>query len=199
VPLLVPLLAGGLERSLQLAEAMDSRGYARITSPPRRSISAQLAAIGGLTVLGVGLYFLFMGDGRGLVASIAGAVIAGLALRTMGSGAPRTRYRRERWHRQDTLVVVACCVLITGVLALRATGSGGLIYITLPRVTLPPFDPIAGMLLFLLSTPAFLTLLKAKEPHERLHHRAVARGRERRTAGRADLSGAAQPEPLGKQ
>ena len=199
LPLVVPLLAGGLERSLQLAEAMDSRGYARTNGPRRSAIWAQGAAVAGVTLLSVGLYLLFTGAERGIVASGAGMLISALALRTMGSGAPRTRYRRERWHRRDAVVVVACSVLITGVLALRATGGGGLIYTTLPRFTLPPFDPIAGMLLFLLSTPAFLTLLATKEQHERVHHRTVARRRERRTAERADFPRAAQPEPLGKQ
>jgi energy-coupling factor transport system permease protein len=199
LPLLVPLLAGGLERSLQLAEAMDSRGYARTLTPRRNRIWTQVITVGGLTLLGVGLFFLFTGDGRGLLASGAGVIITAGALRTMGSGAPRTRYRRERWHRRDTLVVVACGVLIGGTLALRATGNGGLVYTTLPHFTLPPFDPIAGMLLLLLGTPALIPVLATKEPHERLHHRTVARGRERRTVERADLSRAAQPEPLGEQ
>ncbi len=198
LPLIVPLLAGGLERSLQLAEAMDSRGYARTNGPRRRAIWAQGAAVAGVTLLSVGLYFLFTGDERGIVATGAGAAITAVALRTMGSGAPRTRYRRERWHRRDVVVVVACSVLITGVLALRATGSGGLIYTTLPRFTLPPFDLGSGVLLLLLGTPAVLTLWSTKEPHERLHHRALARRAERRTAERAHLSGAAQPEPLGE-
>jgi len=199
LPLIVPLLAGGLERSLQLAEAMDSRGYGRTTSPRRTPIWAQLLGVGALTLLGVGLYFLFIGDGRGVITSGAGAAVTALALRMMGRAAPRTRYRRERWHRRDTLVVVACGVLIIGVVALRATGSGGLIYTTLPRFTLPPFEPIAGMLLLLLGTPALITLLPTKEPHERLHHRTVARRTKRRTAERAHLPRAAQPEPLNEQ
>lgn len=199
LPLIVPLLAGGLERSLQLAEAMDSRGYARTNGPRRASFWTQLAAVAGLTLVSVGLYFLFTGDGRGLVISVVGVIIMAIALRMMGSGVRRSSYRRERWHRRDSVVAVACGVLIMGLLALRATGGGNLIYTTLPHFTLPPFDPLAGVLVVLLSTPALLTLLATEETHERLPHRALVRGTQRRTAEHAHLSPAAQPEPLGEQ
>jgi H+/Cl- antiporter ClcA len=156
--------------------------------------------IAGVTITSVGLYFGFVGDSRGFVASMLGMVIAIAAVRRLGGGAARTRYVRERWHRRDTVVALACGVLIVGMVALRVTRAGGLIYTTLPRLTAPPFAPLAGCLIMLLGAPAFVQALATEETHERrLRHRPLARRRERGRARRAYLHGTPQPEPLAKQ
>jgi hypothetical protein len=88
-------------------------------------------------------------------------------LRRMAGPSRRTRYLRDRWRRRDTLVAAASLLLIVGMTALRLADRGGLIYTTLPRVTLPPFEPPVGVLLLLLSTPALIDLLNVEEPDER--------------------------------
>jgi energy-coupling factor transport system permease protein len=196
LPLIVPLLAGGLERSIQLAEAMDSRGYGRTVGPRHSSLPAQLLAIAGITVLSVGLYFGFTGDGRGFGASVLGMLITVAALHALGGGAPRTRYVRERWHRRDTLVVLACSLVIVGMSVLRLSSANGLTYTTLPRITLPPFAPAAGGLILLLGAPAWLALFATEEPYgRRSQSRTLDRRTQRRGVGRAYFQGAAQPEP----
>lgn len=169
LPLIVPLLSGGLERSIQLAEAMDSRGYGHTTNQQRPTILAQGVIIVGLTILALGLYFGLTGTWQGWIGAGAGSVLAIEMLRRMTGPTRRTRYLRDRWRGHDTLVAAASLLLIIGITALRLADRGDLIYTTLPRVTLPPFDPLAGALLLLLSTPALIDLLNAEEPNERQH------------------------------
>jgi energy-coupling factor transport system permease protein len=169
LPLLVPLLSGGLERSIQLAEAMDSRGYGHTTSQQRPTLLAQGAIIGGLTLLALGLYFGLTGTWQGWIAAIVGGGLAIEMLRRMAGPSRRTRYLRDRWRGRDTIVTATSLLLIAGITALRLVDRGGLIYTTLPRVTLPPFDPLVGALLLLLSTPALIDLVNLEEPDERQH------------------------------
>jgi energy-coupling factor transport system permease protein len=167
LPLLVPVLAGGLERSIQLAEAMDSRGYGRTIVRRRGAGWAQLANIAGLTLLALGLYASLTGDARGWLAVALGGGLTFAALRWMSGGTIRTRYFQERWHRRDTLAGLASCVALIGCIALRLTHGGGLIYTTLPRLSLPRFEPLVGALLLLLSMPALIELLIVEGAHER--------------------------------
>lgn len=160
LPLVVPLLSGGLERSIQLAEAMDSRGYGRTTAPRRGFAALQLLAIAGLTLLAVGLYAALTGAAWGWALVLAGSATVIVTLNRLGAGVRRSSYRAERWHRRDTVVVLAAGCVICGMLLLRQLDAGGLVYSTLPRVVLPPFDPLAGALLLLLSTPALLQMSK---------------------------------------
>jgi energy-coupling factor transport system permease protein len=169
LPLIVPLLSGGLERSIQLAEAMDSRGYGHTSARQRPTLLSQIAIIVGLTLLALGLYFGLTGVWQGWIAAATGSMMAVGTLRRLAGSSARTRYLRDRWRPRDTLVAATSLALIVGITALRLSDSGGLIYTTLPRVTLPPFDPLAGALLLLLSTPALIQLIALEEPDERQH------------------------------
>jgi energy-coupling factor transport system permease protein len=169
LPLIVPLLSGGLERSIQLAEAMDSRGYGHTTTRQRSTLLAQIVIIAGLTILALGLYFGLTGFWQGWIAAGAGSVMAIEMLRRLSGPGERTRYLRGRWRPRDTLVAASSLTLILGMTALRLSDRGGLIYTTLPRVTLPPFEPLVGALLLLLSAPALIELIAFEEPDERQH------------------------------
>ncbi|HEX6288502.1 MAG TPA: energy-coupling factor transporter transmembrane component T [Herpetosiphonaceae bacterium] len=160
LPLLVPLLSGGLERSIQLAEAMDSRGYGRVTARRPGVAWVQGAIVVGVTILALGLYIGFTGSWQGWIAAAIGGLLALGALRWIGGGTRRTRYLRERWHRRDTLVALASLAVIVGMTTLRLLDRGDLIYTTLPRARMPSFDPTTGALLLLLSTPALIYLVR---------------------------------------
>lgn len=166
LPLIVPLLSGGLERSIQLAEAMDSRGYGR-TTQRGGSGWTQIGLIVGLTALAIGLYAAFGGDGRGWIAIAIAVLWIAVLLRRSGSGPTRTRYLRDRWRGRDTAVVIASVLLMAGMWWLRLVDRGGLLYTPLPRVRLPEFDPLAGALLLLLSVPAMIALAKDEQTHDR--------------------------------
>lgn len=166
LPLLLPLLAGGLERSIQLAEAMDSRGYGR-TVGRHGTGWATLASIIGLSLVTVGLYAGFTGNSLGWIGLGLGGAMSFGALYWIGGETTRTRYLQERWHGRDTLVALASSAVIIGMVVLRVTRQGGLLYTTLPRISLPRFEPLVGALLLLLSVPAVIQLLMVEGAHER--------------------------------
>lgn len=176
LPLIVPLLASSLERSIQLAEALDSRGYGRTKTVQGSRVWQQVALVGGVTLLALGLYVAFTGAARGWLGVIAGGALLIAALHRMGSGTPRTRYVQEHWRRRDTLATLASVCVIVGTTLLRQVRGGGLLYTPLPRVTLPPFDPRVGALLLLLSVPAIVQMLIIEGAHgsQRLRHSTLA-------------------------
>jgi energy-coupling factor transport system permease protein len=158
LPLLAPLLAGSLEKSVQLAEALDARGYGR-TRPGDLALSRQqAAALAGLLLLGAGVFtWLYYGARYGLPAAglcMAGALLLLAALRALGRLVPRTSYRRERWRPRDSAVAVAAALCVAALIAMRLSNPLALVYYPFPRISRPPFDPRAGVALLLLAAPA---------------------------------------------
>jgi len=110
----VPVLVGALERSLELAASMESRGYGRAV---RRSVrSTRLAGL--LTLVGVGgvvvgLYGLLDGTSPVLLGAPTLALGAGCATAALLVGArrdPRTHYRRDPWALPEWLVAATGAV-----------------------------------------------------------------------------------------
>ena len=167
LPLLIPLVSGSLERSIQLAEALDSRGFGRIASRQGRTGWSQAAIVVGLTLIAYGLYFGLLGNTYAWFALVCGGLLAAYALHRLSLGVTRTRYVQERWHRHDTMVAVASVVLMSGMIGLRLTDTGGLLYTPLPQANMPSFDPFVGVLLLLLSLPTAVQLITIERLDER--------------------------------
>jgi energy-coupling factor transport system permease protein len=174
LPLLVPLLSGGLERSIQLAEAMESRGYGSTTQ--HRSRGSEVLLLLGLSLLAIGLYFGLTGNVRGWLAVVLGGLLAVGTLNILSSGPARTRYSREHWRSRDTLVLLASLMLIVAMAAARSFRIGGLLYTAIPRLTLPPFEPLVGAFVLLLSVPALIQLYTSEgaDGRKKLQHSTVA-------------------------
>lgn len=161
LPLLVPVIAGGLERSLQLAEAMDSRGYGARTKPSaRRSLIERVCACAGLTLLAIGLFALFYrSDPRAGLAAIGGAVLLlGLVAGSLGRATQRSRYLRERWRQRDRIVVVTEIMLVAAGFYSRKLIPAAFVYTPFPRAQLPAFHLLSIGLMALLIVPAVLTI-----------------------------------------
>lgn len=156
--LLLPVLESSLERSLELAAAMDSRGYGRRAHVPagRRRITSALTLCGLLAIC-VGLYGLLDAAtppliGLPLLAIGAALALAGLLL--AGRRTPRSRYRPDRWRGPE--IAVAGCGLVVAAAFVLATGDPTLSPSTNPLVTpgLPAL-PVLGLAVALL--PAWLS------------------------------------------
>jgi len=162
LPLAVPLLAGGLDQAISLAESMESRGFSAM---PAGGADTRAAAGGGTRLLlalgtaGValgafaGIYFRAAPAG-GLVLLIAGLAAVAAAIYRLGRQTHHTRYRRETWRRRDTLAcgdLLAALALILGIWLLRAAWWD---YSPYPVLRWPPFEPLAGLALGLLAAPA---------------------------------------------
>ncbi len=156
----VPVLEGALERSLELAAAMDSRGYGRRASvhPAVRRAAATLTLTGLLGVC-AGLYGLLDAGsppllglpllGGGLALAAAGMVSAGRMVQ-------RTRYRPDPWSTAEWLTVIAGAAAAAAAITASLSDPGALIAPVVP-LTWPtlPLLPVLGLLVALL--PAVLT------------------------------------------
>lgn len=165
LPLVAPLLAGSLESSLQLAEALDARGYGRTVAAPRH-LGQQMSVVGGLLLFGAGLFaWLYYGANILAFGCLAGGgVMLGVAFRSLGRLVTRSVYRRERWRRRDSITTVTCVVGAIAWIVLAATNTVGLAYNPYPAISAPPFSALAAFVLLALITPA---LLRPRQPEGR--------------------------------
>jgi energy-coupling factor transport system permease protein len=157
--LAVPVLDSALERSLDLAASMESRGYGRSVhrdaASRRKATALTLFGLGGVVA---GVYGLLDGGSApllGLPLLLVGSAAAAASLAVGARRERRSRYRPDPWAAPEW-AVTASGVLAGGLLLVAAQrGVGGIILQTSPAVwpTLP-WMPALGVLLGLL--PAWL-------------------------------------------
>jgi energy-coupling factor transport system permease protein len=158
VPILVPLLATGLERAVVLSESLESRGFGAPVRPGHGQRGWQRGAIAiSLTLLALGAYLTAVGRLFEAVAALALALV--LAVPAVHSGRAltirRTRYRPLAWHRRDSVVAAAACMAAAVTLLIAATDSEALRYNPYPILQPPIVSiPLISALLLLLA-PAF--------------------------------------------
>lgn len=153
-----PVLDGGLERSIQLAAAMDSRGYGRSgdLGPAQRAQQAALL-LGGLVGMLVGLYGLFDSAAPrwlGWPLLAAGAAAAALGMRAAGRRSARTTYRPDPWRAPEWLTSLTG-VLVAGCFVAVAAPE----HLAMPTVPLgvPVVTPVILACLLLSTGPAWWT------------------------------------------
>jgi len=142
----LPVLQDALDRSIQLAAAMDSRGYGRAV--PVRSATRRLTGVlllASLVLLCVGGYGLLM-TGGGLAAPVAlvlaGGALAAGGLALGGRQWVRSRYRPDAWRAAEWLTAgcgLACAVAL---LVAGAVDDGSLMTSMQP-LHVPALPPLA--------------------------------------------------------
>ena len=144
----MPVLEGALERSVDLAAAMDARGFGRgAAEPGARRRSGALTLVGLLGVC-VGLYGLMDATAPtalGLPVLVVGSAVAAAGL-TLGSRrSTRSRYRPDLWRAQEWVVSCSGLVAALGVLIGAALDPAALAPSTSPLVapTLPVVPTLA--------------------------------------------------------
>lgn len=162
LPLILPLLANGLERAIQLAETMEARGFGSVVNPAsgRRALTTQVATLvmllgvlGGLIVVA----YLPQHSAWGWTMAVLGMAGLLLSFAVQGRQVRRTRYRRTRWHGRDTAIVAASALVVAVVVVARQAVPELLLYSPYPPYPLlPPFQPVVGAALLLLTLPALL-------------------------------------------
>lgn len=100
----LPVLTTSLDRSIDIAEALESRGFGGHISGGTNVLLAGWAAVAAMTS-GL-LYLLGAQPFVTIAATIFFTALAGLLLK--GKQPVTTRYRRTRWTRSDGLVAAAC-------------------------------------------------------------------------------------------
>jgi energy-coupling factor transport system permease protein len=156
LPLFMPLLVGGLERALQLAEAMTARGFAS-AGEARQDTATRAALVLGLVALLSGwlLRLVWGQEMPGLVLMLLGGVGILGTLWIVGRRVPRTIYRPETWMWRDGAVVLGAAVALWA-FALPGLDRTSLVYFAYPALSLPDFDPVIGLTTLGLLGPALL-------------------------------------------
>lgn len=164
--LAMPVLEGALERSVDLAAAMDARGYGRTTDDGRvaRRTTA-LLVFGGLLGTCVGIYGLLDATASpwlGTPTLLIGLGVAALGLHVGGRRSGRTTYRPDPWALPEGLVagsgVVAAVAVfvdvhlhpssfflasVTDPPPVPLLATAGILVALLPAVLSPP-QPVAA-------------------------------------------------------
>ncbi|MGH3327122.1 MAG: energy-coupling factor transporter transmembrane component T [Streptomycetales bacterium] len=151
----MPVLEQSLERALELAAAMDARGYGRTAGVPLgvRRLTAGLV-LGGLLGICIGVYGLLDAGSPalfGLPLLAAGAVLAVGGFALSGRRSPRTRYRPDRWSAPEWVVGASGCAAAAVLIAAEAYAPTGLAPRTVPLQAptlpvLPAIGILAGLL-----------------------------------------------------
>ncbi|HEY9475297.1 MAG TPA: energy-coupling factor transporter transmembrane component T [Mycobacteriales bacterium] len=155
--LVSPVLGGALERSVELAASMDSRGYGRRAgqSAGARRLTGALT-LGGLAGIVAGVYGLLDSGSPGLIGLPMvglGVLLAGLGLALGGRRVRRTRYRPDPWALPEWLV--AASGVAVGVVFMLSTGDPALNPPAAPLAVPPLPLPVATAILLAL-LPAFV-------------------------------------------
>jgi energy-coupling factor transport system permease protein len=142
----LPLLTGGMERALQLAEAMTARGFAG--GAVQHTPLLLLYTVWGQAWMGL------------LVMAVGGALVLGV-LRAVGRQHPHTRYRPMEWKMRDWIVVGGALVTALAFL-LPIPGHTTIYYTPYPALTPPPFALTLGIASWGLLAPAAIWLMTTK-------------------------------------
>lgn len=156
----VPVLEIALERSLELAASMDSRGYGRraqIGATRRRVVQA--ATLVGAIAATVGVYGVLdeaAPGGVGYPLLAVGSVLLIASFAFAGANSTRTRYRPDPWRTPEWVVLLSgVCALAVLVIAANAGVDGlrpAFSPLTVPAV---PLFPVLGILVA--AVPAWCT------------------------------------------
>lgn len=146
----LPVFEGALERSVELAAAMDSRGYGRATDASRVSqrVTA-LLTVGGLLGVCVGVYGLLDASASallGLPVLLAGLSLAAAGLVLGGRRTRRTRYRPDPWALPEWLVAASGLGAFVALLVTAAIAPGALVPAGPLAVPQVPWGAMLGVL-----------------------------------------------------
>jgi energy-coupling factor transport system permease protein len=156
LPYLMALLTTGLERSFQLAESMEARGFGNARALPRgRDLFFK-----GLTLLGLAgvLCGIFLQTyfeslrAAGWSIAAASAILVLAVFWAQGRRVLRVRYRQDHWTWRDGAVLAACLAVVVLLAFARLQDAAAFAYSPYNEL-LPPFDPIIGIALILLVAP----------------------------------------------
>jgi energy-coupling factor transport system permease protein len=157
--LAMPVLEGALERSVDLAAAMDSRGYGRTTDDSRVSRQVTGALVfGGLLGVCVGIYGLLDGTASawlGLPMLVTGMVVAAAGLHLGGRRSGRTRYRPDPWALPEWLVSASGVVAAAAVFVDVHLHPEAFFLASVTEVPPVPLLSVTGILVAVL--PAFVS------------------------------------------
>jgi energy-coupling factor transport system permease protein len=159
-PIIIPLLVGGLERSMNLAETMVARGYGA-TGSQHLAAGIRGGMLAGLILIFAGWIVSYNNSLIGWLLVLCGGGFLLFAYYEQGRKIKRTRYTIVHWQIQDwLLVVISLLPLLLIFLPFPAVQGSSISYSPYPQAAIPQFDPLIGLAIALLAAPALLVELK---------------------------------------
>lgn len=168
--LAVPVLEGALDRSLDLAASMESRGYGRTAVRARRDrIIGSVLALTGSAGTVAGLYGVLSSSAQGwlgLPMLATGLVLLALSLVLGARRDARTAYRRDPWRAPEW---VTCALGVLPAALLTYAEGDGWPGITLIQVPLdwPPLPALPASAIGAALLVAWLTPVPPRLAHAR--------------------------------
>jgi len=158
LPLVMPLLIGGLERALQLAETMTARGFARADTSYK--VYHQFALVVSLLLILSGwllrLVWGYITSGSLMLGG--GLILMVGILWMMGRGITYTSYRPHPWTIQDWGIVLSALMPVSIFLFTWPTlDQSTIYYYPYPQLSWPHIQPLIGLSLSGLCWPAIIT------------------------------------------
>ena len=160
---MIPVLEDALDRSLVLAAAMDSRGYGRSASQPRRARTITSAlVIAGVAGIAVGTYGMLDGTTPrllGVPMLVTGCLVAIVGFRLAGRRIQRSVYRPDPWLLPEWLIV-GCGVGAAAAMFAASSVDPGNLYPSLQPLrwpnlgVLPALAALIGVLPAVLAPPS---------------------------------------------
>jgi energy-coupling factor transport system permease protein len=148
--LVMPVLEGALERSVELAAAMDSRGYGRTSDAGHSARRAAGAfSLTGLLGLSVGVYGLLSGTGAdwmGMPMLVAGGLLSGLGIHLGGRRTGRTTYRPDPWALPEWAVAGSGLFAAVTMFVTAENSPGALVLASPTQLPPVPLLPVLGIL-----------------------------------------------------
>jgi energy-coupling factor transport system permease protein len=174
---LIPVLEDALDRSLVLAAAMDSRGYGRHGTEPRRTriVSGALVLVGVVGV-GVGTYGVLDGTtarGLGAPVLVAGCAVAAAGFVLGGRRVRRSAYRPDPWRGAEW-AVVSCGALTAALVFIASRVDPASLYPSLQPLEWPNLSPLPVLAILIGFLPAYIAPPVALRPAIRPTELAVS-------------------------
>ncbi len=123
--LIIPVVEGGLERAIALAESMESRGLGHMRASRAERRAGWCSLLGLAALCGAIVALTSQAKIAATMLALCGATLLGAATRIAASGYPRTRYRARPLRATDlwllsTSVLALALVVLTSVLGDRS-------------------------------------------------------------------------------
>jgi energy-coupling factor transport system permease protein len=155
-PVVVPLLVGGLERAMLLAETMVARGYGA-TSGVESSHLERLGLGAALVLAAAGWLLAWIFGGMGWSLVFVGLGIVAALLWRRGRRTAKTQYRSAPWTLTSSVLVgVAAIAVLVFFLPLTFLIRASLSYSAFPALAVPGFELAFGLVLVMLALPAVI-------------------------------------------
>lgn len=157
-PIVTPLVVGGLECAVNLAESMVARGYGS-TSVARQPGLVRLLLVAATGHGIIGAVRLVMAQEDGWLGVLGAVLLLAIAYFGLSRREAHTRYRNQPWTRRDSLVVAGALLPLL-FLGAHAVGGASPVgnYQPYPQLALPEFSLPYALSLLGLAVPTLLEL-----------------------------------------